>query len=59
MITISFLRSEKLVFLGKVLLRLGILRNLMSMHFSNGPKELSMVQQTDFNSSNINLSFEV
>ena len=49
------------MFLGKTqgLLRLEILRNLMSMHFSNGPKELSMVQQTDFNSTNINLSIEV
>lgn len=29
------------------------------MYLSNGPKELSMVQQIDFNSSNINLSIEV
>ena len=49
------------MFLGKTqgLLRLEILRNLMSMYFGNGPKELSMVQQTDFNSTNINLSIEV
>ena len=29
------------------------------MYLSNGPKELSMVQQIDCNSSNINLSIEV